>query len=285
MNLKFKTISSVILSSRGENALYTGIDFARIEKNGNIGIESNGDKVKMIYPFYSYEDRNFNSNYSFEFSKKYYIPGSSLKGALLSNQNVNLRLEGIDGNIRRKILVKDIEIKKTQIELKNIFKFQYLYQERQKQQETKDNHKIPKLEEFFPALALEMLKSGENFEGNILLKFSEEEFRSILKQTFAVTIQKLERYMKEIDNRIAKLKSWKKNGELQTQNAFDESIKQLQKIKEAIKKQISSGKNMIFLGGYKGILGSILGQSNMEIRNGFYIDIKTNLPYGLVEIS
>ena len=39
MNLKFKTISSVILSPRGENALYMGIDFARIEKNGNIGIE------------------------------------------------------------------------------------------------------------------------------------------------------------------------------------------------------------------------------------------------------
>ena len=65
---------------------------------------------------------------------------------------------------------------------------------------------------------------------------------------------------------------------------MDEPIEQLQKIKEAIKRQVSSGKNMIFLGGYKGILGSILVKSDVEIRNGFYIDVKTNLPYGLVEI-
>lgn len=287
MNLKFKTISSVILSPRGENTLYMGIDFARIEKNGNIGIESSGDKFKMIYPFYSYEDRNFNSNYSFEFSEKYYIPASSLKGALLSNQSVNLHLEGIDGNIRRKILVKDIELKKTQIELNNIFKFQYLYQEKQEQQEIKESeykYKIPKLEEFFPALALEMLKSEESFEANILLKISEDEFRDILKETFDTTKQKLERYMKEIGSRIAELKSWQKNRKVQDQNTLDEPIEQLQKIKEAIKRQVSSGKNMIFLGGYKGILGSILVKSDVEIRNGFYIDVKTNLPYGLVEI-
>lgn len=282
MNLKFKTISSVILSPRGENALYMGIDF----KNENIGIESNGNKIKIIYPFYSYEDRNFNSNYSFDFSEKYYIPGSSLKGALLLNQSINLQLEEINKDIRRNILVKDIELKKTQIELNNIFKFQYLYQERQKQQkENECKYKIPKLEEFFPALALEMLKSEESFEGDILLNISEEEFRSILKKTFTVTRKKLERYMKEIDNRIAKLKSWKKNSEIQEQNAFDEAIELLEKIKKAIKQQKCSNKNMIFLGGYKGILGSILGESDVKIRNGFYIDVKTNLPYGLVEIS
>lgn len=282
MNLKFKTISSVILSPRGENALYMGIDFAGITKNGNIGIESNGDKVKMIYPFYSYEDRNFNSNYSFEFSEKYYIPGSSLKGALLSNQN-----EAIDGSIRRKILVKDIELKKTQIELNNIFKFQYLYQERPNGKEIKESgykYRIPKLEEFFPALALEMLKSEESFEGDVLLKISEKDFRSILKQTFANTIQKLERYMEEIDNRIKELKSWQKNRKVQDENNLGGTIEQLEKIKEAIKRQVFSDKNMIFLGGYKGILGSILDQPNMKIRNGFYIDVKTNLPYGLVEI-
>lgn len=140
------------------------------------------------------------------------------------------------------------------------------------------------MEEFFPALALEMLKSEESFEANILLKISEDEFRDILKETFDTTKQKLERYMKEIGSRIAELKSWQKNRKVQDQNTLDEPIEQLQKIKEAIKRQVSSGKNMIFLGGYKGILGSILVKSDVEIRNGFYIDVKTNLPYGLVEI-
>ena len=47
---------------------------------------------------------------------------------------------------------------------------------------------------------------------------------------------------------------------------------------------------MIFLGGYKGILGSLsqsdLSQQNKEprITNGFYIDEETLLPYGLVEV-
>ncbi|MDK4492228.1 C50 family peptidase, partial [Fusobacterium necrophorum] len=128
------------------------------------------------------------------------------------------------------------------------------------------------------------LKSEESFEANILLKISEDEFRDILKETFDTTKQKLERYMKEIGSRIAELKSWQKNRKVQDQNTLDEPIEQLQKIKEAIKRQVSSGKNMIFLGGYKGILGSILVKSDVEIRNGFYIDVKTNLPYGLVEI-
>jgi len=56
MKLKFKTISPVILSPRMEKALYKGVDFkeiimkdTKIEKVENINI---------IYPFYSYEDRD-----------------------------------------------------------------------------------------------------------------------------------------------------------------------------------------------------------------------------------
>ena len=67
-------------------------------------------------------------------------------------------------------------------------------------------------------------------------------------------------------------------------------MKKLNKIKCNIQKQLSSNKNMIFLGGYKGILGSLSQFSspqqdeNHKITNGFYIDEETLLPYGLVEV-
>ena len=53
--------------------------------------------------------------------------------------------------------------------------------------------------------------------------------------------------------------------------------------------QLERKKNFIFLGGYKGLLGSLsqleIKDKNHKIQNGFYIDENTLLPYGLVAVE
>ena len=161
MKLEFTTITPVILSPRMEKALYKGVDFKEIDKNTkNLKVEK-FDNINIIYPIYSYEDRYLLSEKSFSYAKEYHIPASSLKGALL----VGKRGENED-ILRSKILFKDINISKEDVELKNLHKFQYLYQEAkeennngQAQLNDKQNltYKTPKFESFFPGVAIEMI--------------------------------------------------------------------------------------------------------------------------------
>ncbi|MFC2471694.1 MAG: hypothetical protein ACFNVI_09890, partial [Lachnoanaerobaculum gingivalis] len=124
MKLEFTTISPVILSPRMQKALYKGVDFKGIDKNTkNLKVEKS-DNINIVFPLYSYEDRDLLSEKSFSYAKEYHIPASSLKGALL----VGKRGENED-IFRSKILFKDINIGKEDVELKNLYKFQYLYQE------------------------------------------------------------------------------------------------------------------------------------------------------------
>ena len=265
MKLKFKTISPVILSPRMEKALYKGVDFkeiimkdTKIEKVENINI---------IYPFYSYDDRDLLSEINFSYSNEYYIPASSLKGALLGSKK-----DEEENSFRSKLLFHDVKIR--DIKLKNLYKFQYLYEKKY----NNEKNKIPKYTVFFPGVAIEMLESKKELESEILMKSSEiteEIFMKKLNEVFASTKKKLDNYLKEIKERIE-----------YTQACVKEKLKEV----ENNIKQLDSNKNMIFLGGYKGILGSLsqsdLSQQNKEprITNGFYIDEETLLPYGLVEV-
>ena len=265
MKLKFKTISPVILSPRMEKALYKGVDFkeiimkdTKIEKVENINI---------VYPFYSYDDRDLLSESNFSYSNEYYIPASSLKGALLGSKK-----DEEENSFRSKLLFHDVKIR--DIKLKNLYKFQYLYEKKY----NNEKNKIPKYTVFFPGVAIEMLESKKEFESEILMKSSEiteEIFMKKLNEVFASTKKKLDNYLKETKERIE-----------YTQACVKEKLKEV----ENNIKQLDSNKNMIFLGGYKGILGSLsqsdLSQQNKEprITNGFYIDEETLLPYGLVEV-
>ena len=128
MKLKFKTISSVILSPRMEKALYKGVDFkeiimkdTKIEKVENINI---------VYPFYSYDDRDLLSESNFLYANGYYIPASSLKGALLGSKK-----DEKENSFRSKILFHDVKIR--DIKLKNLYKFQYLYEKKDNQEKNK----------------------------------------------------------------------------------------------------------------------------------------------------
>lgn len=289
MKLKFTAISPVILSPRMEKALYKGVDFKGIKKDMENSKIENVGTIKIIYPFYSYESRDLLFEKCFSYAKEYYIPASSLKGALLGSKK-----NRDENSFRSKILFQDIKISKENIELKNLYKFQYLYQndkKKNKDNKQKTDDKTPKFSSFFPSIAIEMIERGKNFEGEILLKsgVSEELFKSKLDESFLVTKNKLENYIKEVEERIKIINSWIEDGKLERQVEDSEGnenyIEKLKNIKKRIK-EIQNRKNIIFLGGYKGILGSLSEISNTQkIRNGFYIDRETMLPYGLVEVG
>ena len=138
-----------------EKALYKGVDFkeiimkdTKIEKVENINI---------IYPFYSYEDRDLLSESIFLYANEYYIPASSLKGALLGSKK-----DEKENSFRSKLLFHDVKI--SDIKLKNLYKFQYLYEKKN----NNEKNKTPKYTIFFPGVAIEMLESKKEFESEIL---------------------------------------------------------------------------------------------------------------------
>lgn len=277
MKLHFKTISAVILSPRTQKALYKGVDFKEDEEDVKI---EELDNINIVYPFYSYENRELLSEQDFSYAKEYYIPASSLKGALLGQK------KGEEENtLRSKILFQDIRISKSYIRLRNLYKFQYLYQETQEDNANKGNEKKkPKFAPFFPNIAIEMIEDGKEFESEVLLKIpdsSDEFFRSKLDESVCVTRKKLENYIKEIEKRIEDISSW----QVKAEDCLDE----LKGVKASIQQQLEGNKKCIFLGGYKGLLGSLsqleIKDESHKIQNGFYIDKDTLLPYGLVEVE
>lgn len=279
MKIKFTTLSSIILSPRMEKALYKDIDFKKIDENiKNLKLKK-VNNINIIYPFYSYEDRGLLSESEFSYVKEYYIPASSLKGALLVGKKCE------DENIlRSEILFRDINISKEYIELKNLYKFQYLYQEQVKE------YKTPKFETFFPGVAIEMIGKGKGFESEILFRTEtlKNLFEKKLEENVCITRNKLDNYIKEIEQRIKDINLWIKDGKLKEEGDKKEDyIIKLEEIKCNIKNLIDRRKKVIFLGGYKGILGSLTNRwdENKKIKNGFYIDEESMLPYGLVELN
>ncbi|WP_050794617.1 hypothetical protein [Peptoniphilus indolicus] len=250
VELKFRTVSSVILSGRNHSALYEGIDYKK----------TCFDKFSIIYPFFSYENRIGKTNEDFKKANSYYIPASSLKGSLLAKKNV-------ENLFRRSIIFSDVLIDKEQVVLKNLMKFQYLYQN---SEDTTKVNKIPKYGEFFPAIGIEMLKSDTNISVNILIKKSDlkNQLKESLNETFIVTKEKLMRYSKEIDTRIEYINNLKIK-----QTDVKGVLEILNKIKSSIDDLLKSDRNYIYLGGYKGILGCLKEvKDNENIRNGFYVD-------------
>ena len=99
--------------------------------------------------------------------------------------------------------------------------------------------------------------------------------------------------MEEVEKRITNIESWIKERKVENQEEKSKDnenyLEKLKKIKYNIQKllqQIQNKKNIVFLGGYKGILGSLSQlDQNHNVQNGFYIDKETMLPYGLLEVN
>lgn len=291
--IEFRTLSPVIVSSRMETALYRGVDFKELDKSFyqpscSETLSAEDEKIQILYQMYNRENRGGDENASLTKAQSYYIPASSLKGAWMAaatrSPNESVRYD-VDEDVRRHVLFQDVEINSSYVVLSNLYKFQYLYQKPIVLHEGQDKkiYKTPKFERFFPNVAVEMVKRDAEFAGEVFLKSGEILTKELIKRIADSTKSKLGRYIGEVDKKLYEIQTWNLGED------GNECLQNLKRIKKALEQEVNSQKNLFFLGGFKGLLASLSNDVNerntlLEIRNGFYIDSASYLPYGLVEI-
>lgn len=231
-------LSAVILSPREQEAFYTD---STGEKNFNI-----------IYPFYQYGTYE---KYDTE-NAQYYIPGSSVKGAIGEAQ----------------IMVDDIPVPGQSIDLRHLYKVQNIPEHGR---EAEGNGKI-KVEKFFPKIGVEMLRAGTQLDGEL---FCCQDINGILGRAHMETIKKLESWSDRFPAEQPLCSSIQKLEDKEEEKEFE-------RVKQNINSIINGKGNsyLILLGGYKGKLLSHVFEKEVE-KCGVYVDKKTFLPHGLVEIK
>jgi hypothetical protein len=238
---QLKTLSKVILSPRQQQAFYRGIDFENEEKG-----------INVIYPFYQ---RGEYTRYQKE--NQYYIPGSSIKGALLAPQTSH-----------PKLFVDDLPLETENIVLSQLHKLQ----------NTGENERQLKLNIFFPNVGIEMCEAGIELTNKGVL-FSKKSPESYFEKESDRTKKMIKKWLQSLGE-LCDLNEVEEN----TKDELNQTIYNLNLIQNQQKPNEKT--YLMFLGGYKGLLLSKVYQYNEETpQNGFFIDKDTYLPYGLVEIS
>lgn len=255
---RMKLLSSLIVSPRAGQAFYYGINiFCREPVLDLSSTDSTNDrivKVKAVYPFYQYGTyEKYDPDHA-----AYYLPGSSVKGALLQNGEKKIR-----------IMVDDIPVERSSIVLRNLVKAQYVNQD-------ENAAFVP----FFDNIGVEMVKAGTELQGELYLE-DNVEFQEILKSANKATRDKMGQmleYMNEL---------------MQRQYKKEKFNRELSGMMEALAEK-EEKKDVILVGGYKGLLHSILrkkknskreyNRNNKDLGSSLFLDCATKLPHGLVEI-
>ncbi len=263
---QIKVLSSLILSPRSGQALYPGIDeFARepfIEEPGKpekseMQVQDR-KPAKVVYPFYQYGEYQ---EYDPE-NASYYLPGSSVKGALLQRERTE--------DEATRLMADDILVPNAAIVLRNLQKVQYL-----------DKPQKTKLAPFFDNVGVEMIKSGTILEGELYLE-ENTEFGNLLSAANAVTVKKMKQmisYIQMLETGLTRAGKNEKKGECaKGKSALERERTELEKL--------CRNNKIVLMGGYKGLLHSILQDPRANGEKGsLFIDIETNLPHGLVELK
>lgn len=242
---KLTTLSSLIISPRASTALYKELEDFDLQKiNKKIDyLERN--KLKIIYPFYQYGEYE---EYDPE-SVEYYLPGTSVKGALC---------QGISTS--EDIMVDDIQVHNDNIVLRNLYKAQYL-----------DDEQKACFSIFFENVGLEMIKVNEELKGDLYARDRE------LADTFFKVSNKSARF--RLNQMLEHLR------ELSKRNYSQELLCILHSAIDNISPLLEA--NDIFLiGGYKGLLHSIeFKDFQQEIKSAVFLDPESMLPHGIVKVS
>lgn len=247
---RLKTLSKLVLSPRDQHGYY--LDAEDFKKEDIALNHDDQKKVKIIYPFYQYGDYSY---YCPE-STQYYIPGSSLKGTILSNFSDQLTF---------KLMVDDIRIESKDLQLTHLSKLQNLSNE--------TGRKI-KLDVFFPNIAVEMLKAESEYSGEL---FSDEKIEKYLHEAQCGTKTKLE----QLKNRL-NLIDYSRLDEV-TEIHVSTFRRNIESVLHVINEK-SNDSFILVLGGYKGLaLSGIFNETDFD--SAIYIDQSVYLPHGLVEIS
>lgn len=245
-----KLLSSLIVSPRSGQALYKDVDEFCMSPDTRIPDDKSNGKheVKVVYPFYQY------GNYEKydPVHADYYLPGSSIKGALLYQR--------LPGN---HLMADDVPVPNSRIVLRNLWKAQFLEEEDK-----------AKFSPFFDNVGVEMIKDKTELKGDIYLE-NNIEFSNILELAAKDTKKKM--------NQMCRL--------IQTLLGRDYKNEDIKKNLHVIEQKLSSLLNegdVILLGGYKGLLHSILldcKHNKSEQTGGLFIDPETLLPHGIVKVK
>lgn len=264
---ELETISDLVLSPRAQNCFYKDSHFSA-ELISDFHLKGN---VKIIYPFYQYGlYERYQPN-----TAQYYIPGSSIKGAIGDNT----------------FTVDDIMIKRREdMRLKNLFKMQNVFADSKG-----ENQAAPKIDSFFPGVAVEMLGAGSKYTGAI---FSQNAPHASLNAAQKETKRKLEQLTEAITAILNSFKQAKDqtnpSSDVDSKNVVGENSK-MRSTGEVLSNMLMNIRNLqkepgpdncylLLLGGYKGIrLSSVV--RNEEKVGGIYVDMERELPHGLVWVK
>lgn len=243
---QLKTISSLVVSPRSNLAWYKELKEFNLDMIPD-SIYLNKDRLKVIYPFYQYGEYKEWSR-----SAKYYLPGSSLKGALCEKLTR-----------RNNIMVDDIQIPNEYIVLRNLYKVQFLM----------DPEKA-ELNNFFENVGVEMVEANTNLYGELYLKEAGDIIALINGANGSAKIKmgQMVKYLTMLFN----------------ENYKDDLKIKLHKTITRLESFIQDG-DVILLGGFKGLLHSMEVESvtplDMNENGAIFIDPETDLLHGLVRIQ
>ncbi|MEK3713196.1 hypothetical protein [Paenibacillus sp. FSL R7-0333] len=256
-----ETVSSLIMSPRDHEGLYLAArDFQSEQLVKYISADETdksaaAKRIKIIYPFYQYGTYSYHPD-----STDYYIPGSSIKGALLSND---------EGRLAPKLLVDDVPIKGTDLRLTQLQKLQYL---------SPDNGNATTLAPFFQNVAVEMLPAERKYTGEMFCKEDIHTYLQAAQERTAIKLSQLHVKLAAVLER----------------NEIDEKTKpKVIQLKDNVQIIMERSRERCFLllGGYKGLsLSGPFKQRDKPVDFGavdtaVYMDCSSYLPHGIVEIS
>lgn len=240
-------LSSLIISPRSAHALYKDVDDFFPSTNIKTTEKNLLQAISIIYPFYQY---GAYEKYDPD-NTEYYLPGSSIKGAFKQN---NKKLNHF--------MADDIVVPYQCIVLRHLWKAQYL--------EDIEVSKA-KFDTFFENVGIEMIKDETNLKGEVYLEDTIQ-FSEILNNANEDAKNKMNQMCEYLNN----LQKKGYTNEVLKKNLHD-IVDKLSSLKEE--------DNVILIGGYKGLLHSIVLGDIAEIKGALFIDSTTMLPHGLVRIN
>lgn len=240
-------LSSLIISPRSAHAFYKGVDDLCLPTDTKSLRTVEGKDVSVVYPFYQYGEYD---KYDPD-NAEYYLPGSSIKGAFLHKKEEWSHC-----------MADDVVIPNNKrIVLHNLWKAQHL--------EDTDINKAT-FDLFFKNVGIEMIEYGTELKGEFYLEDTIQ-FSDILKDANKKTKDKMEQMYTYIQDLREK--------------PYSEALQNNLKNIENRLTSILHDNDVILLGGYKGLLHSMMLKSPAETKGGLFIDSKTMLPHGLVRIK
>lgn len=266
--IRLTSITPLIFSDRMNDALYKGVDFDQDKTRR----EFSEFDANIVYQFACHEDRSLRLDEAFRYAENYYIPASSIKGALcLEERYRNLRFQ-------------DINVEKNMIRLSTLKKVQYLYQDEALKEKTP---KAIIYDAYFPKIGIEMMMANQCVVGEIMSGGGGIiDCNELVGRIDAKTRDKLRAYLRQIE--VIQSRDFFKELE-KTKTDPNAGIFKLKEVKKKVHDLLERPeKQLAFAGGFKGLICSLNNcafTEMKELRSGFYIDEETMLPYGLVDLT